>query len=372
MTNRAYKYRIYPNKQQAILIQKTFGCTRLVYNTCLASQIQSYNECSKMLTELKKEKKFLKEVDSISLQQSLRHLDTAYKNHFRDPKVGLPQFKSKMKSKKSYSTVCVNHNMKINDNSITLPKLGHVKAVIHRSIPDHYILKSATVSQEPSGEYYVSILLEFEDIITDYLINEDNSIGLDFSMSELYIDSEGYSCQYPRFFRKLEKNLAREQCILARRKEQAKKRGVDLKDAKNYQKQKIKVASIYQRIKNQRKDFLHKKSRELVDRYDVISIEDLNMQGMSQALHFGKSVSDNGWGMFTRFLEYKLESVGKQLIKIGRYEPSSKLCHVCGYENQDLTLATREWQCPICHTTHDRDINAAINIKKIGLTMLHA
>lgn len=380
MANKAYKFRIYPTKKQEELINKTFGCVRFVYNRILAMRNEykdatgntiSYIECAKDLKEMKKKFEFLKEVDSIALQQGLRHQESAFTNFYRDKKVGYPNFKRKH-TRNSYSTVCVNGNIKLNENTITLPKIGRVKANLHREIPKGYSLKSVTISKEPSGEYYVSVLFEYNQPEISYETDLENSIGLDFSMKEGYVDSNGNKCEYPKFFRQWEAKLEKEQRILARRKEAAKKRGVKLEEAKNYQKQKRKVARLHHRIKNQRKDFLHKKSRELANAYDVVCIEDLNMKGMSQALNFGKSVSDIGWGRFTTYLAYKLEEAGKVLVKIGRYEPSSKRCHVCGYENQDLTLGTREWECPICHTYHDRDINAAINIKEIGLSMLTA
>ena len=376
MGNKAYKFRIYPNDKQAELINKTFGCTRFIWNVMLAEKIEVYETTGKSINltpaKYKNEFEWLKEVDSLALANVQLNLNTAFKNFFRDKKIGFPNFKNKHKARKSYTTNMVNNNIKIDGAYLVLPKVGKVKTQFHRQISDNFTIKSVTVSQESSGEYYASILVEYIEPIIEYEIDYDNSIGLDFSMKEGYVDSNGNRCEYPRFFRQLENRLAKEQRILARRKEVAKKRGIKLEDAKNYQKQRIKVARLHQRIKNQRRDFLHKKSRELVNTYDVVCIEDLNMKGMSQALNFGKSVADNGWGKFTTYLAYKLENEGKKLVKIGKYEPSSKRCHMCGFENQELTLATRRWQCPICHSEHDRDINAAINIKQIGLSMLVA
>lgn len=376
MKNKAYKFRIYPNREQLILLNKTFGSTRFIWNQMLDEIKSTYESTGKTVkptpAKYKKEYEWLKEVDSLALANVQLQINAAFKNFFRDKKVGYPKFKSKHKSRKSYTTNMVNNNIKIDGSYLTLPKVGKIKTSFHRAIPDDYAIKSVTVSKEPSGEYYASILVEYIQPQIEYEIDYDNCIGLDFSMKEGYVDSNGNRCEYPRFFRQLEKRLAKEQRVLARRKEQAKKNKIELKDAKNYQKQKLKVAKLHQRIKNQRNDFLHKKSRELANKYDVVCIEDLNMKGMSQALNFGKSVADNSWGKFTTYLAYKLENEGKRLVKIGRYEPSSKRCHVCGYENQELTLATRRWECPICHSMHDRDINAAINIKKIGLSMLVA
>lgn len=376
MGNKAYKFRIYPNDKQAELINKTFGCTRFIWNVMLDEKIKVYETTGKSISltpaKYKSEFEWLKEVDSLALANVQLNLNTAFTNFFRDKKVGFPNFKSKHKTRKSYTTNMVNNNIKIDGSFVVLPKVGRIKTSFHREIPNDYKIKSVTVSQESSGEYHASILVEYIEPIIEYEIDYDNSIGLDFSMKEGYVDSNGNRCEYPRFFRQLENKLAKEQRILARRKEAAKKRGIKLEDAKNYQKQRIKVARLHQHIKNQRNDFLHKKSRELVNTYDVVCIEDLNMKGMSQALNFGKSVADNGWGKFTTYLAYKLENEGKKLVKIGKYEPSSKRCHVCRFESQELTLATRRWECPICHSEHDRDINAAINIKKIGLSMLTA
>ena len=309
MGNKAYKFRIYPNDKQAELINKTFGCTRFIWNVMLDEKIKVYETTGKSISltpaKYKSEFEWLKEVDSLALANVQLNLNTAFKNFFRDKKVGFPNFKSKHKTRKSYTTNMVNNNIKIDGSFVVLPKVGRIKTSFHREIPSDCKVKSVTVSQEPSGEYHASILVEYIEPIIEYEIDYDNSIGLDFSMKEGYVDSNGNRCEYPRFFRQLEDKLAKAQRILATRKEAAKKRGIKLEDAKNYQKQRIKVARLHQHIKNQRNDFLHKKSRELVNTYDVVCIEDLNMKGMSQALNFGKSVADNGWGKFTTYLAYK-------------------------------------------------------------------
>ena len=367
--NKAFKYRIYPSKEQEILIAKTFGCTRFVYNHFLALRQKIYSEkgeslscydCIKMLPSLKKENSFLKEVDSISLQQSLKHLDVAYKNFFRDPKVGFPNFKSKHRSRKSYSTNVVNNNIRIEDKYVVLPKLGKVKIKFHRTAPSDYKLKSVTVSITPTRKYYVSLLYEYESQVSPATVTK--ALGLDYSSPYLYVDSEGREPDFEKPFRKYQKKLAREQRILSKMKEDAKKSGQPLSECRNYQKQKLKVAKIHEKISNCRKDFLHKLSFELAESYDLIGVEDLNMQAMSQCLTLGKSTMDNGYGMFLNFLEYKLSDRGKYLIKIDKWYPSTKTCSCCG-NTQPMRLSDREYVCPECGLVMPRDHNSAINIR---------
>ncbi len=367
MANKAYKFRIYPNAEQKELIAKTFGCVRKIYNHYLDKKITAYKTdkttltytyCAKDMSSLKKTEEFayLSEVDSIALQQSLRHLDTAFQNFFKNPKSGFPKFKSKHKNKNSYSSVCGNNNISIENNHIKLPKIGTVKLKQHRQIPVDYKLKSVTVSQTPNGKYYVSILFEYENQVKQTKPN--TFIGLDFSMHELYKDSNGSEPQYPRYYRQAEKKLAREQRKLSKMQ----------KGSNNRNKQRLLVAKLHEKVANQRKDFLHKQSRQITNAYDCVCIEDLNMQGLSQVLNFGKSVSDNGWGMFTVMLKYKLEEQGKQLVKIDKYFASSQLCNNCGYKNSETkNLKVRVWDCPNCGTHHNRDTNAAINIQNEGM-----
>lgn len=315
-----------------------------------------YTKCANDLTVLKKEKGFLKEVDSISLQQALRHLDTAFQNFFKNQKTGFPKFKSKKNHNNSYTTICVNNNIKLENGIVILPKIGKVKVKQHREIPENYILKSITVSQTPSGKYYASILYEYENQVQK--TEPQKFLGLDFSMHELYVASDGTTANYPRFYRKALERLEREQRKLSKMQ----------KGSSNRSKQRIKVARLHEKVANQRKDFLHKRSRQITNAYDCVCIEDLNMKAMSQAMNFGKSVADNGWGMFTTFLQYKLEEAGKQLVKVDKFFASSQLCSVCGYQNPDTKdLSVREWNCPCCQTHHNRDVNAAINIRNEGM-----
>ena len=361
MANKAYKFRIYPNKEQQVLFAKTFGCVRLVYNHWLGRKIKQYEDdkttltyasCAKELAEMKKKDEylFLQEVDSISLQQSLRHLDTAFQNFFKQPKTGFPRFKSKKYNQNSYSTVCINGNISISNGYLKLPKIGQVKLKQHRNIPSNYTLRSVTVSQTPSGKYYASILFEYENQVQKQEMYD--FLGLDFSMHELYKDSNGNEPAYPRYYRQAEKRLKREQRKLSKMQ----------KGSKNRDKQRIKVAKLHEKVANQRKDFLHKQSRQITNAYDCVCVEDLDMKAMSQSLNFGKSVSDNGWGMFVTFLKYKLEEQGKKLVKVDKFFASSQTCSICGYVNKETkNLSIRAWDCPECGTHHDRDLNAAIN-----------
>jgi putative transposase len=372
LANKAYKFRIYPNAEQQVLFAKTFGCCRLVYNYYLDRRISEYNTnktvitcamCSKELSDLKKTDDFvfLQEVDSIALQQSLRHLDSAFQNFFKRSKSGFPKFKSKNNNKHSYSTVRVDNNIFIKDNCLKLPKIGFVKMKLHRQIPDDYKLKSVTISKSASNKYYASILFEYENQVIQKDLHD--FIGLDFSMKELYIDSNGNEPCYPRYYRESEKRLKREQRKLSRMQ----------KGSANRYKQKLRIAKLHEKIANQRKDFLHKQSRYISDNYDCVCIEDLDMRAMSQSLNFGKSVMDNGWGMFITFLKYKLEEQGKKLVKIDKYFASSQLCSVCNYKNPDVkNLSIRQWDCPICKTHHDRDVNAAVNIRNEGMRLVTA
>lgn len=364
MANFAYKFRIYPTDEQRVFFAKTFGCARLIYNIMLEDKIKYYEENNKMLhntpAQYKDEFPFLKEVDSLALSNTQLNLESAFKSFFRDSKrVGFPKFKSKRKSKKSYTTNNQHGTIYIKNGYIRLPKVGEVRIEQHRKIKDDSTIKNVTISQSPSGKYYASIVVEYENQVTPREIK--SVIGLDFSMNGLYVDSEGNHAEYPRFYRKAEVRLARQQRKLSKMQ----------RGSNNYEKQRIIVAKEYEKVANKRKDFLHKQSRAITKLYDAVCIEDLSMQSMSQALNFGKSVSDNGWGMFTRMLEYKLESLGKRLIKVEKYYPSSQVCSVCEYQNKDTKdLSLREWTCPACGTHHDRDKNAAENIKYRGIQIL--
>ena len=360
MTNKAYKFRIYPDARQKTMFTKTFGCVRFVYNKMLLDKIKHYEKTKEMLkntpAQYKEEFEWLKEVDSLALANAQMNLETAYKNFFTNPKSGYPKFKSKKTHRFSYTTNYVNGNISICNGRLRLPKVGFVKVRQHRKVPDDYVLKSVTVSQTPSGKYFASILFEYENQVQK--TEPQTFVGLDFSMHELYVASDGTSANYPRFYRQSLKRLKREQRRLSKMQ----------KGSNNRNKQRIMVARLHEKIANQRKDFLHKQSRQIANAYDCVCIEDLNMKAMSQTLNFGKSVMDNGWGMFTSFLKYKLEEQGKKLVKVNKFFASSQTCSCCGYVNKETkNLAVRAWDCPECGTHHDRDVNAAVNIRNEGM-----
>lgn len=359
--NKAYKFRLYPNTEQKILLTKTFGCVRFIYNKMLGDKIAHYHETGENLycypSQYKAEYPWLKEVDSLALVGAYNNLQSAYSNFFRDKKVGFPKFKSKNKGDNSYTTNKINGNIQLDDGCLKLPKLGKVKVKQHRDIPEDYTLKSVTVSLTSSGKYFASILYEYEANIPP--VWPENVLGLDFSMKELYVASDGQAAEYPRYYRQSQQKLAKEQRKLSKRK----------KDGKNREKQKRKVARLHEHVANQRSDFLHKQSRQIANAYDAVCIEDLNMKAMSQALNFGKSVADNGWGMFVNMLDYKLKDQGKSLVKVDKWYPSSKTCSNCGAVKAELSLSERVYHCE-CGYVQDRDINAAINIKNEGIRLL--
>lgn len=367
MAHKAYTFRLYPTQEQEELLAKTFGSVRFVYNKMLAERKETYEkfkdnkEALKKQTfptpaKYKKEFPWLKEVDSLALANAWLNLQKAYQNFFSG-RSGFPKFKSR-KAKQSYTTNVVGGNIMLLDGYIKLPKLKFVKMKQHRDIPPHHIIKSCTVSRTKTGKYYISILTEYEHQPTQKEVQA--VVGLDFSMNTLYVDSEGKRANYPRFYRQALEKLAKEQRILSRRK----------KGSNRWHKQRLKVAKLHEKVAKERKDFLHKVSRQLADRYDGVVIEELNMKGMSQALNFGKSVADNAWGMFTRFLQYKLEEQGKKLIQINKWFPSSKTCSCCGQVKESLALSERTFHCEYCGFVTDRDWNAAINIKYEGIKQL--
>ena len=364
--NKAFKYRIYPSDTQRILIEKTFGCVRFIYNKMLSDKIEYYEKNKKSLkitpASYKKEYEFLKEVDSLALSNVQLQLDKAYKAFFTKQN-NFPKFKSKHNKNKSYTTNMVNGNIKINyeSKSITLPKLGIVKVKYHRLMPEDYMVKSVTVSKTPTNKYFVSILTEYEYDIPYRILDINKSIGLDYSSSFLYVDSNGNSVNMPHYYRLLEERLNKENRKLSHMK----------LHSNNWYKQKQRINKIHEKISNQRKDYLHKLSTKLVNSYDYVALEDINLKNISQSLHLGKSTDDNGFGMFRNFLSYKAKLNGTNIIKVDKFYPSSKTCHICNYKKIDLKLSDRVWTCPICNTVHNRDINAAINILKEGLRLLN-
>ena len=370
MSNKAYKFRIYPNTEQKVLIDKTFGCVRFVYNIMLQDKIEYYKKYGKMLNNTPAQYKstyvWLKEVDSLALANAQLNLQAAYRNFFRDVKIGFPKFKSKKRSKTSYTTNNQNNNIRIVNGCIKLPKVGFVRIKQHRDIPNGYMLKSVTVSKEPDGKYYASMLFKYENDVQPVDAAEDKVLGLDFKTSCLYVDNNGNFADMPKYYKESSKYLAKQQKKMSRK----------TKGSNNYRKEKSKVAKLHKHIANQRKDFLHKKSTEIANQYDLVCIENLLIKEMVHERayrNYRKSVLDNGWYDFTQMLMYKLNDRGKILIKVDKDFPSSQICHVCGYVNPEIKDdSIRKWSCPRCKEKHDRDINAAINIRNEGYRLYQA
>ncbi|MGO5334037.1 IS200/IS605 family element RNA-guided endonuclease TnpB [Enterococcus cecorum] len=370
---KAYKFRIYPTEEQEIFFAKTFGCVRKVYNLMLNDRKKAYeevkNDSSKKMTfptpaKYKKEFPFLKEVDSLALANAQLHLDKAYKNFFRDKSVGFPRFKSKKNPVQSYTTNNQNGTVALIDSKfIKVPKLKSlVRIKLHRQPKG--MIKSATISRHSSGKYYISLLCKEE---ISELPRTNSAIGIDLGITDFAILSDGQKIDNNKFTSKMEKKLKREQRKLSRRALLAKKKGIPLSEAKNYQKQKRKVARLHEKVMNQRTDFLNKLSTEIIKNHDIICIEDLNVKGMLRNHKLARSISDVSWSSFVAKLQYKADWYGREIIKVNQWFPSSQICSECGHKDGKKSLDIREWTCPICHTHHDRDINASINILTEGL-----
>lgn len=368
---KSYKYRLYPNKEQENKIIQTFGCSRFVYNYFLNKWQESYtntkkglNErlCSKELPLLKKEFEWLKNSDSIALQKSVKNLSDAYGRFYKGLS-NLPKHKTKKKSLQSYQTNFEKKSqlpsVSINGNRVKVPKLGWVRFSNSRNLNGRII--NATIQKRPSGKYFIILMLEI-DVITPTITNP-SFVGIDLGLKELAILSNGNSYKNLKAFKELETKLAKEQKILSKRKTEAVKRKSALIESKNYQKQKIKVAKIHEKIANKRKDYLQKVTSDIVKNHDVFGIEDLKVSNLLKNKKLSKSILDASWSQFRNMLEYKADFSGKTVIVSASNFPSTQLCSVCRYKNVDTkNLNIRDWECPKCGSVHDRDVNAAINL----------
>ena len=358
--NMALKIRIYPNKNQMILLNKNFGCVRYMYNGLLSlykekGKVVSYKEV------YNDENAWLLDADTSSYSNVQINLKKAIKSHFSNPKhFGEPQYKSKHNKNQSYTTSVTNNNSRVIDNKhIRIPKVGIIKAIVHKDITEDYKLKSVTISRECDNKYYASLLYEYELLEENQTNNEFSTItGIDYSQEHLGVLSNGDFLDYPKFMKKDLDNLKGKQRLLSR----------CTKGSNNFYKRKNDVARCHIKIRNRRNDFLNKLALSLSKKYDVIVIEDLDLKEISKHHHFGKNIYDNSYGMFINKLTYKLEQLGKRIIKVDKYFPSSKKCYCCS-NIHNLTLETRVYDCE-CGNHIDRDINSALNLAIEGIRIL--
>lgn len=365
---KAYKFRLYPNDLQKEYFAKCFGSVRFLYNKMLAERIELYEKYKDDKEELKKHKpktytqykhefEWLYEVDNSALCNARTNLQTALTNYAKHKNYGFPKFKSKKANRGSYTTNNTYNCLRIEGKFIKIPKVGYVRIVQHRQIPSNQIIKTCTITKTKTNKYYASVLVSWEEDDKPLELNLDKAIGLDYSSPHFYIDSQNVKADYPKFFRIAEERLSKEQRKLSK----------CVKGSKNYEKQRLKVAIMHEKVSNQRRDWLEKLSCHIAKNYDIVCIENLNMQEIRQILNLAKNTTDNGWGKFVDMLERKC----KKVVKIDKWFPSSRLCPKCGCINKELTLKDRVWVCE-CGNVLDRDYNAANNILNEGLRLLQA
>jgi putative transposase len=363
---KAYKYRIYPNKEQREFFSKTFGCVRFIYNKMLYDKIEHYKENKEMLrntpAQYKSEYPWLKEVDSLGLSNAQLNLESSFRSFYRGQRKGIkgnsdkhefPKYKSKKSNYHSYTTNNQNGTIAITENKLKLPKISGIRIKKHREFEGR--IKSATISITPGNKYYASLLVETE---IKPFIKKDTKIGIDIGIKEFASTSDGCVYENPKWLNKNIQRLRFLQKSLSRKK----------KGSKNRRKARIKVAKLHEKIKNMRSDFLHKLSCNLLCENQVIVLEDLKVKNMQKNHKLARAISDVSWFEFRRMVEYKAKWYGRDIIIAPSNYASSQLCSECGYRNKKVKdLSVRNWDCPLCNLNHDRDINAARNLLKLAL-----
>jgi putative transposase len=360
---KAYKYRMYPTKEQQKQFFQHFGACRFIYNWALEQKIKTYEQDEKSvsrftlntkITELKAEHEWLKDINSQSLQGSTLNLENAFTKFFREKK-GFPHFKSKKNPVQSFS-VPQYYKVDFENNKVKLPKIGWVKTMLHRGY--NGIEKTATISRTPTGKFYISLLIDDrQEAPAKSAFDEKTTVGIDVGIKDFAVLSNGEKIENPKY---LQQSLIR---LAVLQKRLSKKQ----KGSNNKTKARLAVSKLHEKISNKRNDFQHKVSSKLISENQAVALETLNVSGMLKNHCLAQRIADAAWSSFVTKLEYKAEWYGKTVLRIGRFEPSTKICNICGYYNEELTLKDREWKCPNCKTNHDRDINAAINIKKFAL-----